>query len=221
MAGSIRPLSLDPNGFSITSMQFNPFPSPSEWVDRLFGSQAHFIPSRHFVHYPDKFEIIKRLNVTPNEFELWSDCSLEFLAYVRLNIDDSIRREYKESKPMLGKGSVTFKTDKERTWNCFYRVLFGHFEDISINLGESPMFAPAAIYCPIPYDGEVSKSGCLAVNAWYRVNPVNDYKISLTLPSNNVWSNSFSGTYPVLYFDFYRSHSCQNKQALCCCYFLT
>ena len=43
---SVQPFSINSTALSVTSFQFNPFNAPSEWVNNLFGTQAHFIPRK-------------------------------------------------------------------------------------------------------------------------------------------------------------------------------
>ena len=195
-SSTLQPFSINNTALSITSIQYNPFNTPSEWVDNLFGSKAHFIRNRNrrYKSYPDMYTEIRKLNITPAESELWSDCSFEVLGFVRLDVQQPFVRANKERLPLLGHGKL--KIEHDNNWKCFWRVVFAQFEDTSIKI-DRPTFTSVVFYCPAPPS---SRKLCTDLTNRFHNYPIVNYAITMNFEYttkrkrivNMEWVNDFS-----------------------------
>lgn len=190
---SVQPISINNTALSVTSLQYNPFNSPSDWVDNLLGSRAHFIPDRHLVPYPSKYDEIRKLNMTPSISELNPECSFEILGYVRLDVQNPILRHNKELAPILGRARLIHRTERMHRWKCYWRVIFGHFEDMDYDLGDT--FTSVVFFCPVPAHKQ-QKQMCDSLMKYYEFSAVNTYEIRMTIQDPNTkkqveWVNRF------------------------------
>lgn len=192
---SVQPPSINNTALSITSLQYNPFNTPSEWVNNLFGSRAHFIPGRHLSSYPPMYDEIRKLNITPSVSEIHSECSFEILGYVRLDVQNPILRWNKEAAPMLGRGRLVHRTKRAHKWDCYWRVVFGHFENVELDLGS--MYSSIVFFCPVP-PHQKQKHVCDSLMKYYELSSTNTYEIQMHIKDPNtrnevIWVNRFKG----------------------------
>lgn len=197
---TLQPFSINSSSLSITSIQYNQFSTPSEWVDNLLGSKAHFIrKNRHNPEdYPERYSEIRKLNVTPDEIDLWSECSFEILGFVRLDVQKPILRKNKQNKPLLGHGKLLIGTNFN--FQCFWRVVFGHYEHTTLKMGAT--FSSIVFYCPAPrihMNFRRTKQICADISSRLRNKQINNYEVTMSIEDteqstlNKVdWKNKFA-----------------------------
>jgi hypothetical protein len=187
---TVRPLLLQRESLSITSIHFNPDRKISLWIDRTFGSRAHVVsirnihdtPFEELVNSTYTYAHLQKSEILPNEFEKFSRCSLEVLGYVRLNTASPLLTKNR-LKPMFGRGSIQFENYE---WKCYYRVTIGYYSEVW-----TTGYWPVLFYCPSPIDSSAEKQ-CLKLDESgihkYNLN----FIISMQL-SETIWTNKFEG----------------------------
>lgn len=139
-------------------------------------------------------DIRKFGKMLPSDQELWPACSIEILGNLRLDVQNPILRGNKERAPMLGRGMLTHGQHGQHRWKCFWRVVFGHFENIELDLG--PTFSSVVFYCPAPF-ASFQKYACGNLTNSYGESPVNNYELSMYIVEPHTrrkveWVNKFT-----------------------------
>lgn len=160
---SVQDIQVYPDALTITSIQFNPNSHYSDWIQRIFGSQAIFNQIHNnfsIAVSPDPISIQedqKRHDNVKEYFELpvathWPKCSFESLGYAFLDAEEPIKESTRKYKPSFGKASLQMlnlksKGSLDHDFPCVYRALYENWRFSSQYT--RPNHWVIVFYCPI------------------------------------------------------------------------
>lgn len=203
---SIENIQVQPNGLTVTSIQFNPTSQKSRWVDSVLGNKSlqfftyeHFYPKyshlMDFIFSEDKVSIEELWNVSqPLRKVLDADliskhspsCSFELLGSTKVDDEEPFMVP---SKTSVVAGNATLSLHELNiNIKCYYRALFENWkpEKFFITNYWSTFF-----YCPL-----FSSSVCQSIHQLKRNH--RNYKIELSLHLQNTsWNNTFFSKLPI------------------------
>jgi hypothetical protein len=135
---SIENLSFNSSSLSITSILFNPSRTASKWVERYMGSKAYhtekiygYYDYNNIHTIPNLFDVVdeyRNQSLMPNSFDLWPECSIEILGFVRADIEHPVMRN--KVGPIVGTATLDAEVHGSwRTWKCYYRATGGYYNN--------------------------------------------------------------------------------------------
>jgi len=157
---SLLQFNVNASALTITGLQYNPSPVPSEWVERIFGGRAIFYqknlgPPRTALSRKElmleeiewRTQNVRKKWFLP-EYAVWPLCSIELLGYARLEKSSPFTYKDRNGKA-IPIGNATLQIDSSgMDWNCFYRPLWENWRAESE--ATNPNFWAVMFYCPAP-----------------------------------------------------------------------
>lgn len=165
---SLRRFDVQNSSLTITSFQFNPTSTSSEWIDRIFGSKSIFYPNRALNKIISgdpltKEETTLGISIASKTFSLpadiiWPACSIELLGYSLLGVSHPISEEARSSGPSFGHGRLRLALP-HKDWGitCYYRALYENWRPESSYT--SPNYWATVIFCPVKNAGICERLG--------------------------------------------------------------